>query len=123
MWDGQSMEIPAATTILGEEELERALERLRARSTVPNEGILGPGSVSWRVNREAAIFLGAGRALLMQLAHPWVAAAITEHSDAVANPVGRFHRTFGVMYTMAFGTLDQALEAARRLHRRHAGIT
>jgi uncharacterized protein (DUF2236 family) len=116
------MDLPPAKTTLGKDELERALARLRARTRAPNEGILGPGSASWRVNREAAIFLGAGRALLMQLAHPWVAAAITEHSDAVANPLGRFHRTFATMYTMAFGTLDQALDAARRLHRRHSGV-
>ena len=30
----------------------------------------GPGSISWRVNREAALLLGGGRALLMQVAHP-----------------------------------------------------
>ena len=34
------------------------------------EGLAGPGSVSWRVNREAALLLGGGRALLMQVAHP-----------------------------------------------------
>ena len=27
------------------------------------------------------------------------------------------------MFTMVFGTLDQALAAARRLHRRHAAIS
>ena len=69
------------------------------------------------------MFLGAGRALLLQLAHPWIAAAIEQHSDTFANPIARFHRTFGTMFTMVFGTLDQSLSAARRLHRRHAAIT
>jgi uncharacterized protein (DUF2236 family) len=32
------------------------------------------------------------------------------------------HRTFAVVFTMVFGTLDQALSAARGLHRRHATI-
>ena len=37
-------------------------------------GVFGPDSAAWRVNGEAVIvFLGAGRALLLQLAHPWVA--------------------------------------------------
>lgn len=76
----------------------------------------------WRVDREAAVFLGAGRALLLQLAHPWVAAAIAEHSRALADPIGRFHRTFGVVFTMVFGAGDQAFAAARRLYRRHALI-
>ena len=68
------------------------------------------------------MFLGAGRALLLQLAHPWVAAAIAEHSRTFDDPIGRFHRTFGVVFSMVFGSLDQAIAAARRLHRRHAAI-
>ena len=40
----------------------------------------------------------------------------------LADPVGRFHRTFGIYHVMEFGTLDQALAAARRLHGRHAAV-
>jgi uncharacterized protein (DUF2236 family) len=79
--------------------------------------------MTWRIDREAVIFLGAGRALLLQLAHPWVAAAVAEHSRTFADPIGRFHRTFELMFTMVFGSLDSALAASRRLHRRHAGIS
>ena len=86
-------------------------------------GIFGPRSMTWRVDREAAIFFGAGRALLLQLAHPWVAAAIEQHSDTFADPISRFHRTFSVVFTMVFGRLEQSLQAARRLHRRHAAIS
>ncbi len=77
----------------------------------------------WRVDREAVVFLGAGRALLLQLAHPWVAAAIADQSRVFADPIGRFHRTFNVVFTMVFGTLDQALASARRLYQRHAMVT
>lgn len=104
------------------EDFERCLEIVRAGAAGSREGVFGPASVSWRINREAAIFLGAGRALLLQLAHPWVAAAIGDQSKVFADPIGRFHRTFNVTFTMAFGTLDQALAMARRLHRRHAAI-
>src|SRR5262249_9071914 len=76
----------------------------------------------WRVNREALIFLGAGRALCLQLAHPGVAAAVAEHSDSLFDPIGRFHRTFRIVFALVFGTLDQAFEAARRLHHRHSQI-
>jgi uncharacterized protein (DUF2236 family) len=103
--------------------LERELKRVRAAAAGSLSGIFGPQSITWQVNREAAIFLGAGRALLLQLAHPWVAAAIEQHSDTFADPIGRFHRTFRTVFTMVFGTLDQSLSAARRLHRRHAAIT
>jgi uncharacterized protein (DUF2236 family) len=105
------------------ESLERELNRVRAAAAGSSEGIFGPRSITWQVDRESAIFLGAGRALLLQLAHPWVAAAIERHSDTFADPVGRFHRTFSTVFAMVFGTLDQSISAARRLHRRHDGIT
>ena len=106
-----------------EDDFENSLDAVREAAAGPIEGIFGPDSLTWRVDREAAIFLGAGRALLLQLAHPWVAAAISEHSRTFADPVGRFHRTFNITFTMVFGTLDQALAASRRLHRRHAAVT
>jgi uncharacterized protein (DUF2236 family) len=109
--------------LVSESDLESALDVVRAGAAGPAEGIFGPASVTWQIDREAVIFLGAGRALLLQLAHPWVAAAIAEHSRTFADPIGRFHRTFEVMFTMVFGSLDGATAAARRLHRRHAGIS
>lgn len=100
-------------------DLEAALDQVRAHAAGPVAGLFGPGSVTWRIDREAVIFLGAGRALLLQLAHPWVAAAIAEHSRTLADPIGRFHRTFGIVFAMVFGSLDGALSSSRQLHRRH----
>jgi uncharacterized protein (DUF2236 family) len=88
----------------------------------PGHGFFGPGSVTWRVNRESAVFLGAGRAALLQLAHPWVAAALAQHSTLLHDAVGRFHSTFRVIYTMLFGTRAQATEASRQLYQLHTGI-
>ena len=104
------------------EDLEAHLRLVRMSAVGAREGIFGPGSLMWRISREAAVFFGAGRALLLQLAHPWVAAAIAQHSRTLDDPIDRFHRTFDVVFTMIFGTLDQALAAARRLHRRHIAI-
>ncbi|TFV43103.1 DUF2236 domain-containing protein [Bradyrhizobium frederickii] len=84
--------------------------------------MFGPDTLTWRIDREAVIFLGAGRALLLQLAHPWVAAAIAEHSKTLADPIGRFHRTFDIVFAMVFGSLDRALLSSRQLHRRHSMI-
>lgn len=100
-------------------DLEAALDQVRAHAAGPVAGVFGPDSVTWRIDREAVIFLGAGRALLLQLAHPWVAAAIAEHSRTLADPIGRFHRTFGIVFAMVFGSLDGALSSSRQLHRRH----
>ena len=116
--DDYSCEIGVVT----EADLERELSHVQAMAAGGAAGVFGPGSIIWRVDREGAVFLGAGRALLLQLAHPWVAAAISEHSRSLSDPIGRFHRTFGIVFTMVFGTTGQALSAARHLHRRHAAI-
>jgi uncharacterized protein (DUF2236 family) len=109
--------------LVNADSLERELRRVRAAAAGDAQGIFGPRSLTWQIDRESAIFFGAGRALLLQLAHPWVAAAIEQHSNTFADPVGRFHRTFSTVFAMVFGTLDQSMNAARRLHRRHATVT
>ena len=104
------------------DDLERSLLWAKAQAPSPEAGLFGPESVTWGIDREAVLFLAAGSALLMQLAHPWVAKAVADHSVSLDDPVGRFHRTFSAMFTFVFGTVDQALDAARRLHRRHEAI-
>jgi uncharacterized protein (DUF2236 family) len=103
-------------------ELESLLETLESRIAEPRAGVFGPGSVMWKVSRESALFLGSGRAALMQLAHPWVAAAIAEHSTVMGDPIARFHNTFRIVFTMIFGSREQAFAAARHLHTLHTGI-
>ena len=112
-----------ASRVVGEAALERELAIIRNAAAESSAGAFGPSSMMWHIDKEAAIFLGAGRALLLQLAHPWIATAIAQHSPVLADPIGRFHRTFSAMFTMAFGTIEQALAAARRLHQRHAQVS
>ena len=76
----------------------------------------------WRVNGEALVFVGAGRAALLQLAHPAVAEAIDQHSTTRTDPLGRFRRTFANVFDMVFGDLDCALASARRVHTVHRQI-
>src|ERR1700746_1074752 len=104
-------------------DFERSLELVSAGAAGAREGVFGPASMTWRVDREAAVFLGAGRALLLQLAHPWVAAAVADQARGFADPGGRFHRTFGVTFTRVFGSLEQALAVARKLYQRHEAVT
>jgi uncharacterized protein (DUF2236 family) len=103
-------------------DLERRIEQVRAQVRDPRAGLYGPCSVSWKVNREAVVMLGGGRAALLQLAHPYVAHAIDQHSATRSDPIGRFQRTFAHVFAMVFGDLDHAIESARRVHRIHADI-
>jgi uncharacterized protein (DUF2236 family) len=115
--------VAGGSRLVGTVELETLLDELKRSARGGGEGLFGANSLSWKINRESALFLAAGRAALLQLAHPWVAAAITEHSRTLRDPIGRFHQTCRVMFTMSFGSTEQALEVARHLHRRHSGIS
>jgi len=104
-------------------DLEAALAELAAGVRNRTEGILGPSSVAWQLGGDLAVFLGGGRAALLQLAHPMVAYAVDHHSATRSDIVGRFQRTFRNVFAMVFGDLDAALFAARRVHQIHTRIT
>src|SRR4051812_10381905 len=103
-------------------DLEASLAALRGQIPDPRAGILGPRSIAWQIGGDLAVFLGGGRAALLQLAHPMVAHAIAQHSHTRADVAGRFRRTFRSVFAMVFGDLDEAFRAARRVHAIHAGI-
>lgn len=104
------------------DQLEAGLARARAEVADPRAGLYGPGSASWEVNREVIQLWGGGRAILMQLAHPYVAHGVDQHSQTRTDARGRFQRTFAAVFAMAFGDLDGAFRAARRVHAIHARV-
>jgi len=79
-------------------------------------------SVISRVNEEPAIMFGAGRALLLQLAHPHVAAGVDEHSDFQHNPFKRLRGTLEAMYTMVYGSAELADGVGRRVQWIHSFV-
>jgi uncharacterized protein (DUF2236 family) len=81
-----------------------------------------PDSVTWRINQEPALLLGGGRALLMQLAHPGVAAGVAEHSDFRRRPLDRLVRTLELTLALTFGTRTEALAAARQINVVHQRV-
>ena len=105
-----------------EEALGVLSERLDASGIAENAGIHGPQSIAWQVNAELTNFLGAGCAVLMQLAHPYVAHGIAEHSTALGDIRQRFVGTFESVYQMTFGTRSEAFQSARTIHRVHTHI-
>lgn len=108
--------------VVSREDLERSLADVAARVDDPRAGIYGPGSASWTINREAVVMLGGGCAALLQLAHPFVAHAVDQHSKTQSDPLGRFRRTFANVFAMVFGDLDHALARARKVHDIHTRI-
>ena len=87
------------------------------------EGLYGPDSEAWRLNREAMLLLGAGpRALLLQLAHPLVAAGVDEHSDFRLDPWRRLQGTLRSYLTIVYGTATAARAEIRRLNGLHRSI-
>jgi uncharacterized protein (DUF2236 family) len=69
------------------------------------------------------LLLGAGpRALLLQVAHPLVAAGVAEHSDFRSDPWVRLSGTLRSYLRIVYGTADAARGEIRRLNDLHRGI-
>ncbi len=105
-----------------EEALAQLVRKLDARGLSEASGIHGPDCIAWRVSAEVCNFLGAGCAVLMQLAHPYVAQGIMDHSTALSNVQRRFVGTFESIYRMTFGTRAEALASARTLFQVHSRV-
>jgi uncharacterized protein (DUF2236 family) len=70
------------------------------------------------------LLLGAGpRALLLQLAHPAVAAGVAEHSDFQADPWRRLDGTLRSFLRIIYGSTPAARAEIRRLNGLHRTIT
>lgn len=85
-------------------------------------GPFGPDSISWRISRESVLLLGGGRALILQVAHPGVAAGVAQHSDYRTDPWGRVYRSVDTALRIAFGDAETSLAAAERLRRVHTRV-
>lgn len=86
------------------------------------EGLFPPDSMMRQITQEALTLLGGGRAILLQLAHPLVAAGVDEHSQFQSEPLVRLLRTLELMHTIIFGSRSQAKAALQRFHLIHEQI-
>jgi uncharacterized protein (DUF2236 family) len=85
-------------------------------------GLFGPGSATWSIVGDASVFVGAVRALLLQAAHPEVAAGVFEHSRYQEDPLGRLTRTESYVTATAFGAMPEVEAAVARVRRRHGPV-
>jgi uncharacterized protein (DUF2236 family) len=89
-------------------------------------GLFGPDSMTWPVVGDAAVFVGGVRALLVQAAHPEVAAGVAQHSRYREDPLGRLSRTAAYVTATSFGAIpevEQAVAVVQRRHRPVAGMS
>jgi len=84
-------------------------------------------SITWRVNAERIVLLGWARAILLQLAHPLVAAGVFDHSGFRGTPyaaASRLYHTVHAMLSLTFGdeaARQRTIEGIRAIHRRVNG--
>src|SRR3954452_20154219 len=79
-------------------------------------------SVAWKINSEIVLLLGWNPAILLQVAHPLVAAGVTQHSLFLTDPAGRARRlwrTLNTMFDLTFGLPSQVQHAADAINAIH----
>jgi uncharacterized protein (DUF2236 family) len=85
-------------------------------------GLFGPGSMTWTVVGDTSVFVGGIRALLIQAAHPEVAAGVFDHSRYREDPLGRLSRTASYVTATSFGARPEVDAAVERVRRRHESV-
>lgn len=102
--------------------LEQHRAAVRGRLLEAGAAGSGPASVSWKINREVIVVAGWGRAILLQFAHPLVAAGVLDHSSfrgGLLTRVSRLRSTVGAMLSMTFGDADDLVAAAAGINAIH----
>lgn len=95
----------------------------------PEEGeieglIVGPGSVTWQFSSDVRLFFAPLYALLLQVAHPTVAAGVRDYSDFAERPLERLLRTIDYLVLLQYGGREAAAvgRRLRELHKRFTGV-
>jgi uncharacterized protein (DUF2236 family) len=97
----------------------------RADTPAAQDGLYGPGSVTWRISAEPIMWVGGLRAMYLQALHPRTMRA-TWQNTAFARPGeawGRFGRTVEFVRIRTYGNPDEVERAGRRVRKVHASLT
>lgn len=74
------------------------------------------------ISSEAFIFLGAGAAVLRQMARPGVGLGVAKHSRTLQDPMGRLHGTMSYIYVLSLGTAKERRSMARLVNKAHVPV-
>ncbi len=91
-----------------------------------DEGLFGPGSVTWRVMSSRIMWVAVVRALYLQALHPRVIRGTLQNAPAITEPVdawARLRRTRKFLETRTFGTRAEAARAGRLVRTVHDPLT
>ncbi len=86
-------------------------------------GLIGPGSVSWKLHSDVSAVAIAGVAsVIMELLHPSVMAGVGQQSNYREQPYRRARTTFGWVITTTFGSTAAAESLIARVKRMHSRV-
>jgi uncharacterized protein (DUF2236 family) len=108
------------------EALQRHRAGVRERLLRSEHERAGAGSITWKINREMIVVAGWGRAILLQLAHPSLAAGVHDHSSfrgSLLSSFRRLHSTTGAMLSITFGDTEQMIGAAAGINMIHDRVS
>jgi uncharacterized protein (DUF2236 family) len=85
--------------------------------TREDDGLFGPGSVTWRIMQSRIMWVAIVRALYLQALHPRVIRGTLQNASTITEPVdawARLRRTRKFIETRTFGTIAEAERAGSR---------
>jgi uncharacterized protein (DUF2236 family) len=91
-----------------------------------DDGLFGPGSVTWRIMSSRVMWVAVVRALYLQALHPRVIRGTLQNAPALTEPVdawARLRRTRRFIETRTFGTTAEAERAGRLVRKVHEPLT
>ena len=103
------------------EPLAKAYERAVPENP-KDDGLFGPRSVVWRVNRDRCFPLAGMRSLMIQALHPLAMAGVDQHSTWRRDPFGRLAATSSYLLTTTYGDTGSALAAAAWVRKIHVHV-
>jgi uncharacterized protein (DUF2236 family) len=90
-----------------------------------DEGLFGPGSITWRIHSDPAMLIGGLRALLIQALDPLTMAGVAQHSDYKTDSWNRLLGTTHFVMATTYGDTAAAHAAVKKvkaIHDRVKGI-
>jgi uncharacterized protein (DUF2236 family) len=101
----------------------RTRTRSHAERLAGTDGYFAPDSVIRRVGNTPVVpFLGGGSAVLLQVAHPLVAAGVAAHSSYDRDLWRRLVRTLRALYFITYGSREEADRVAGAVRSAHAAV-